>query len=115
MMNCRSLEGSARSSISSSRVFLLKSLRKAESVTALFQRADGFLKGFLIVLPDAHDFADSPHLGPELVQWPREFFKIPAGKFDHDIIAGRGIFVQGAVPPVGDLIQREPARPGATR
>ncbi len=85
--------------------FAVEVAGEAEAVAADLQRADRFLEGFLVVLADAHDFTDSPHLGAELILHALEFFKGPAGELDHNIVAGRGIAVEGAVAPIGDLIQ----------
>ena len=83
---------------------VMKIFGKAQAVTADFQRTDGLLKGLLIILANAHCLADCAHLGPEFVLHPGKFFKGPARKFNHHILARRGIFFQGAVTPVGNFV-----------
>ncbi len=79
-------------------------LGEPEPVTVDFQAADGFLEGLFIILADAHDFAHGLHLGAELVFQAGEFFKGPAGEFNHHIVAGRGVLFKRSVPPVRDFI-----------
>ena len=49
----------------------------------LFEASDCLLEGFLIVLTDAHDLADSSHLCSELIFNTLEFFKCPACELDN--------------------------------
>ena len=62
------------------------------------------MKRLLVVFPDAHGFANSAHLGSELILNTFKFFKSPSGEFYYHIITGRCIFLKGAVTPVGDFI-----------
>ncbi len=82
----------------------------SETVSACFQGTYGFLEGFLVILADAHDFADSTHLGAELVFHAFELFECPAGEFDHDIVAVRHIFIQRAVFAAGNVGQIQAGR-----
>ena len=82
----------------------MKVLGKAQAITADFQRTDGLLKGFLIVLANTHCFADCAHLGSQFVLHPGKFFKGPACELHHHILARRGIFFQGAVTPVRNFV-----------
>ncbi len=84
-------------------------LRIAQPITAIFQAADSLLEGFFIGLANAHDFAHSPHLGPQLILDALEFFKGPASEFDDDIIAVRHVFIQRSVFAAGDIVQIQPA------
>ena len=82
----------------------------AQTVASRFQTAHRFLERFLICFSDTHDFADRTHLCSQLVFHAFKFFKCPAGKFDHHIVAVRHIFVQCAVFSAGDVLQRQPRR-----
>ncbi len=88
---------------------LVEILGEAEAVAAVFQRADGFLERLLVGLADAHHLAHGAHLRAELVHRAFELLEGPAGELDHHVIAGRRVFLQRAVAPVGDLVQREAA------
>ena len=84
---------------------LIEVLRKAQTVSAVFQRTDGFLKGLFVILADAHDLADCPHLCAQLVFNTFEFLKGPAGEFNHDILTRRRVFFECSIPPVWNLIE----------
>ena len=77
----------------------------SESITTCLQGANGFLEGFLIIFTDTHDFAYGAHLGTQLVLNTFEFFKCPAGKFDHYVITVRNIFIKRSVFTAGDILQ----------
>ena len=85
-------------------------LCKTESVAVDLQGTDRLLQGLLVRLADAHHLSDRAHLGPELVDGPRELFKGPAGELDNDIVTRGGVFVQGPLSPVRYLIQGQPGR-----
>ena len=67
------------------------------------------MEGLLVVLADAHYFADGLHLGPQFVLQTPKLLKGPAGELHDDIIAGGRVFFERSVAPVGDFIQRQPA------
>ena len=66
---------------------MVKILGKTKAVTSDFQRADGLLKGFLVILTDTHGLPDRAHLGPQLIFHTRKLLKGPSGKFDDYIVA----------------------------
>jgi len=74
---------------------------------AVFQRPDGFLKGFLIVFADGHYFAHGPHLSSEQVLSALEFLKGPTGKFDYHVFTPGSVLFKRAVP-------RANGQPGGT-
>ena len=80
MMNCRSLDGSASMRHQFVERLLVEILGKAQAVAAVLQRADRLLEGLLVVLADAHDLADGPHLGAQLVLESLELLEGPAGR-----------------------------------
>ena len=84
-------------------------LGKPESVTLVFERADGLLECFLVGLADAHHLADRPHLGAELVLGILELLETPAGELDDDIVAGGSVLVQRALAPIGYVVERQTA------
>ena len=84
-------------------------LGEAEAVAAVLEGADGLLEGLLVGLADAHHLADGPHLRAELVLGPLELLEGPAGELDDDVVARRGVLLQRAVAPVGDLVEGEAA------
>ncbi len=86
---------------------MVEALGKTQAVAADLQGTNRLLQGFFIVLPDAHHFTDSPHLGAQSIFDAFEFLKSPAGEFHHHIIDLRGIFIKGFLPPVGELVQGE--------
>ncbi len=81
-------------------------LDEAQAVTLFLQRPNGFLKSFLVIFSDAHDFAHGAHLRTELVGCAGEFFEIPAGELHHDVVARRRVLIQRALAPVGNFIER---------
>ena len=89
---------------------LVKVFGESESVATVFERANRLLEGFLVSLADAHHLADGAHLCAEFVDRPFEFLEGPAGELHDDIVAGGGVFFQGAVTPVWNLVERETAR-----
>ena len=89
--------------------FRVEVLDKTETRPAFFQGADRLLKGLLVVLADAHHLADGAHLGPQFVDGAWELFEVPPGKLHHHVVAPGRVFVQRALPPVGDLVERHPA------
>ncbi len=76
-MNWRSLVGSGQEDHQLFLAFAVEVPGEAESVASLLQGADGLLEGFLVILADAHDLADGPHLGAELVLYAFEFLESP--------------------------------------
>ena len=82
----------------------------AKAVSPGLQTADGFLEGFFKVLSNAHDLADCPHLGTQLILYTFEFFKSPACKLDDHIIPVRNIFVQRSVFAAGNVRKPEAGR-----
>jgi len=84
---------------------LVEVLGEAEAVAAVLQGPDRLLEGLLVRLADAHHLADRTHLGAQPVLDPLELLKGPPRELDHHIVPGRGVLVQGPVPPVGDLVQ----------
>ena len=85
-------------------------LREAEPQASDLERADGLLERLLVGLADAHHFADRAHLRTKLVDGPGELLERPAGELDHHVVAARGVLVERAVAPVGDLVQGQPGR-----
>ena len=83
--------------------------REPQPVAAGFQAADGFLKGFLVGLADAHHLAHGPHLGAEDIRHALEFLEGPAGELHDDIVARRRVFFERSVPPIRDFVQGQPA------
>ena len=81
----------------------------AQTSAADLQTADSLLEGFLVRLADSHDFAHSLHLRAQFILCALEFFKRPAGKFDHDVIAGGHVFIQRAVFAARDVRQIQSA------
>ena len=84
--------------------FLPKPGNLAQAISAGLQGADGFLEGFLVVLPDAHDLAHGTHLGAQPVLHALELLEGPAGEFDDHVVAIRYIFIQCTVFPAGDVL-----------
>ena len=78
---------------------------EAQAVAPVLQGADGLLQGLLVGLADAHHLADGAHLGAQAVLGALELLEGPAGELDHHVVAGGAVAVEGAVPPVGDLVQ----------
>ena len=87
----------------------IKILGKSKAVPAVLQRPDGLLEGLLVVLADAHDFADCPHLSAKLVFNVFKFFKIPAAEFNNHVVTPGCVFLQGALTPVRNFIHGQPA------
>ena len=87
----------------------VKILNMAQTIASGLQRTDCLLEGFLVGLADAHDFAYRSHLGSQLIFYPFEFLKSPAGEFDYHIVTVRNIFVQGAVLAALDIFKRKSA------
>lgn len=50
-------------------------LRESKTVTANLQTADGFLEGFLIILPILIILANGAHLGTQLILYALDFSK----------------------------------------
>ena len=88
--------------------FFIKILCMPQTIATCFQRTDGFLEGFFIILTDTHNLADCAHLGTQLILYAFEFFKCPACEFDNNIIAIGNIFIQCAVFTAGDILQSQP-------
>ena len=95
--------------INSSSDRLLKILGEAQPVPADLQRADRLLEGLLVVLAEAHHFADGQHLRAQLVRQPGELLEGPAGELDHHVVARGRVLLQRSHPPVGDLVHRHAA------
>ena len=81
----------------------VKILYMTQTVTSFFQRTDGLLECFLIILADTHNFAHGAHLGSQFIVHAFELFKSPAGKFHDNIISVGHIPVQGAVLAAGQV------------
>jgi hypothetical protein len=84
-------------------------LGESETVTTVLSRTDRLLESLLVGLPQAHDLTDGAHLGAELVLEPLELLECPAGELHDHVVAGGGVFLEGAVAPVGNLVHRQPA------
>ena len=80
----------------------------SETITSRLQASDSLLKRFFVGLADTHNLSYRAHLCPQLVLNTFEFFKCPAGKFDHDIITVRNVFVQSTIFAAGDILQCQP-------
>ena len=80
---------------------------EARAAAADLKRADGLLEGFLEVLADGHDFADGLHLGSEGVLRLRELLERPAGELHDHVVSARRVFLERAVAPVRDLVERD--------
>ena len=93
----------------SSRDFLLKSLAKPSPSRPISSERIDFWNASLIVLADAHDFADGAHLGAQAVFGALEFFKGPAGELDDDIVSPGRVFFESSFAPVGNFVQRKAA------
>src|SRR4030042_7037046 len=85
--------------------FFIKVICKTKTVPAYFERTDRFLKCFLIIFTDAHNFTHCLHLGSKLVFKTFKFLKSPACKFHNDIIAGWSVFIKRSLTPVRYLIE----------
>ena len=88
-------------------VHLVIVLDMPQTVAVFLQRTDRLLEGLLIGLADGHDFADSAHLGAQLVLYAPELLKGPAGELDDDIVSVRNIFIQCTVLAAGDIGQAQ--------
>ena len=86
--------------------FIIKVLGKAEPIAAVFQRANRFLEGLLIILANAHDLAYGVHLCAQLIFRALKLLKGPSCKFHYYIVTPWRIFVQGPLSPVWDFVQR---------
>ena len=106
-MNWRSLVGMGQHVQQLRQRLLVEVLGEAQAVAADLQRPDGFLQGLLVVLPDAHDFADGAHLRAQLVFGAAELLEGPARELHDHVIARGRVLVQRAVAPVGNLVQRQ--------
>ena len=82
----------------------------SKTVSAVFKAADCLLEGFLIVLADAHDLADSSHLCSELIFHTLEFFKCPACELDNHIVAVWDILIKSSVFSARDVTQGKACR-----
>ena len=82
----------------------------SETITVFFQRADSFLKRFLIVFADGHDFAHCAHLSAQMILNALEFLKGPAGKLYDDVVAVRFVFIKSAVLSAGEIRQCKTGR-----
>ena len=78
-------------------------LYMAQTIAAFLERTDRLLEGFLIVLTDAHDFADSTHLCSEFILDALEFFKCPSCELYDNIVAVRDVLVKRSVFAAGKL------------
>jgi len=87
--------------------FLVVIAREAQAIPPILQRADRLLKGLLVGLANAHHLAHRAHLRPQLVLRAFELLERPPCEFHHHVIARGGVFLQRAVAPVGDFVQRE--------
>ena len=76
----------------------------AQTVTSGLQAADRLLEFLLVGLTNTHDFTDCAHLRAELVLHAFKLLTCPARELDHNVVAVRHVFVQGAVFAAGDIL-----------
>ncbi len=88
---------------------LVEVFGKAEAVAFYLQRADGLLKGLLVILTNAHNLAHGLHLRSELVFGFPEFLEGPPRKLDDHVISRGRILIEGPVTPVRYVSESLPA------
>ena len=82
-------------------------LHEPQAVAVFLQGTDRLLERLLVGLADAHHLAGGAHLRSQPVFHALELLKGPARELHHDVIAAGHVFIQRAVLPAGNILQRQ--------